>query len=397
VGFVMATWLVSIPAVEARAGISHATLGLLLLVLGIGAIVAIQAAGFLNARFGSKSVVIAGFTLDVIAVNLPTHAPSVWTLGVALFVFGFGNATADVAMNDQAVAVERQYARPIMSAFHALWSVGGAAGALAGAATRSLGMGTGWSTGAGSVVGAILGGISVFGLLAHSEATAHRTKVHRDAAPVPRRTVLRKVALFGTLALLLMLSEGVVADWGALHAVQHLRQTEAAAALAYGVFAIAMTLMRLTADRVAHRFGPVFVVRYGSLTGALGVVIVVLSPVYPLTLAGWAVFGLGLAGVVPQLFTAAGNIDPANPSVPLSRVFGLGYVGMLAGPATIGALAGWVGLNQAFLFPLLCCLTGVSLAGLVAPPRRPRGHDAAPVGTVSDGLVEPLGQVLEEQ
>ncbi len=130
-----------------------------------------------------------------------------------------------------------------------------------------------------------------------------------------------------------------------------------------------MTLGRLTVDRVAGRFGPAFVVRYGSALAAMGLVLVMLSPVFALTAAGWCLFGLGLAGVVPQLFTAAGGISPARQSIIMSRVVGAGYVGQLAGPAIVGAAAGVVGLNLAFLLPFLFCLLGVAIARIVTPDR----------------------------
>ena len=130
----MAAWLVSIPAVQQRTGVSHATLGLLLLVLGAGGVIGMQIAGYAIARWGSKIVTGAALALYVVAVNLPVHTTGTLTLGLALLIFGLANGAVDVSMNDQAVIVERGYGRPIMSAFHALWSVGGAVGALIGAA-----------------------------------------------------------------------------------------------------------------------------------------------------------------------------------------------------------------------------------------------------------------------
>jgi MFS family permease len=163
-----------------------------------------------------------------------------------------------------------------------------------------------------------------------------------------------------------------------LHAVERLHQPEAAASLAYGTFAVLMTVGRLTVDRVAHRFGPRFVVRFGSLTAAVGIGLVVISPVYPLTVLGWAIYGVGLAGIVPQLFTAAGNLPSVRPSVVLARVVGAGYVGMLAGPALIGAAASSFGLGNAFIIPLVFCLVGVALAGSVsAKPTSDRVSSAA--------------------
>ncbi len=371
VGLGMAAWLVSIPTVQQRTGVSHATLGLLLLVLGAGGVIGMQIAGFAIARWGSKIVTGAALALYVIAVNLPVHATGTLTLGAALLVFGLANGAVDVSMNDQAVIVERHYGRPIMSAFHAFWSVGGAAGALIGAAALWLG----YPVSAAVLIAsgaAALGGVICVRLLLPREpvvALEGRASDHIGATtPAVGRSIRRRVIGFGVLAFLLMLAEGVANDWSALHAVEHLDRPPSAAALAYATFAVAMTVGRLTVDRIAGRFGPAFVVRYGSLAAAIGIGIVMISPVFPLTLVGWAVFGLGLAGVVPQLFTAAGNISPTHQSIVLSRVVGAGYVGHLAGPALVGVVAGWVGLNLAFALPLMVCVVAVIVAPIVSRP-----------------------------
>lgn len=370
VGLGMAAWLVSIPAVQQRTGVSHATLGLLLLVLGAGGVIGMQVAGYAIARWGSRIVTGAALVLYVIAVNLPVHATGTLTLGLALLLFGLANGSVDVSMNDQAVIVERGYGRPIMSAFHAFWSVGGAAGALIGAAALGLGYSVSVAVLIASVAAAI-GGVLCVRQLLPAEPTATEVTPGPAAAPAGSArdgSIRRRVIGFGVLAFLLMLAEGVANDWSALHAVEHLNRPPSAAALAYATFAVAMTVGRLTVDRIAGRFGPVFVVRYGSLAAAIGIGVVMISPVFGLTLVGWAVFGLGLAGVVPQLFTAAGNISATQQSIVLSRVVGAGYVGQLAGPALVGVVAGWVGLNLAFALPLVFCVVAVVVASIVSRP-----------------------------
>ncbi len=372
VGLGMAAWLVSIPSVQQRTGVSHATLGLLLLVLGAGGVIGMQIAGYAIARWGSKIVTAAALGLYVLAVNLPVHTTGTVTLGVALVIFGLANGAVDVSMNDQAVIVERGYGRPIMSAFHAFWSIGGAIGALIGAAALGLGYQVSVAVLIASLAAAVGGVICVRLLLAREPAPTGETVADHGTASAPSaavvRSIRRRVIGFGVLAFLLMLAEGVANDWSALHAVEHLDQPPAAAALAYATFAVAMTVGRLTVDRIAGRFGPAFVVRYGSLAAAIGIGVVMISPTFPLTLVGWAVFGLGLAGVVPQLFTAAGNISSTNQSIILSRVVGAGYVGQLAGPALVGVVAGWIGLNLAFALPLIFCAVAAVVAPIVSRP-----------------------------
>lgn len=368
-GLALAMWVVNIPAVQAKTGVSHATLGGLLLLLGFGSLIGMQVTGPLVDRLGSRVCVIMGGALLVVGVNLPGFATSAWQVGVALFVLGLGNGVMDVAMNDQAVLVEQRWGRPIMSSFHAFFSVGGAVGAVIAAGVQTAGLSMHWSMGIGAVVAAVLTAVAVPLLITEHHASSSQpadVDIPAGLPAAPPRLGRRIVAL-ASLAFLFMLAEGTANDWSALQAVEHLQVPESAASLAYGAFAIAMTIGRFAADPISHRFGAVHVVRYGSIVSAVGMAIIVTSTLYPLTLVGWAVFGIGLSGIVPQIFTAAGNLPVKNRGVIISRVVGAGYIGLLAGPAIIGWLAHPFTLTHALALPLLFCLVGIILAGQVAP------------------------------
>lgn len=373
VGFITAVWLVNIPAVQKATDISHAVLGVLILGLGLGSLVAMQFIGFLIDRLGSRFTTLLAVALMIVAVNLPGFATNAVTLGIALFILGIGLGGADVAMNHQAVIVERQYPRPIMSTFHAFYSFGGAAGAGLGALAQAVNLDLHWALAGAAIIGLVVVALCGSSLLSRSEERAFEAQsvaadesANGTLAPADAR---RKIVALAILAFLLMLSEGVANDWSALHAVEHLDQPEAAASLAYGAFAVAMTIGRLLADRVSHAVGALNVVRYGSAISAVGLLVVVLSMSFPLTVAGWAIFGIGMSGIIPQIFTAAGNIDKARSGVILSRVVGAGYFGILAGPAVIGILGGSIGLTMAFILPIAFCALGVLLAPNVAVRR----------------------------
>lgn len=365
-GLALAMWVVNIPAVQESTGVSHAVLGGLLLLLGLGSVIGMQVTGPLVDRIGTRRSAIIGAVVLAVGVNLPGLAQDAWGVGAALFVLGLGNGVMDIAMNDQAVVVERRWGRPIMSSFHAFFSVGGAVGAVAGAVAQALGLSIHWSLGFGAVVVIAL---SLYGIpkLLQDDPTPVPSDAETPAATTDPRSVRRRIIALAVLAFLLMLAEGTANDWSALQAVQDLDVPEAAGSIAYGAFAVAMTIGRFAADPVAHRLGPVRVVRSGSVVAAAGMAVIVLSPAYPLTLAGWVVFGLGLSGIVPQLFTAAGNLGVQNQGVVMSRVVGAGYVGLLAGPAIIGWLSHLTGLTHALVLPLLFCVVGIALATQVAP------------------------------
>ncbi|MGN5239493.1 MFS transporter [Rhodococcus sp. SJ-3] len=354
-GFLLAMWVVHIPVVQQRVGVGHAALGTLLLALAVGALMGMQATGYLADRFGSNRTTVVFAAILAVAVIGPGLATAPWQLAVALVVFGFANGALDVSMNSQAVLVERRYHRPIMAAFHGLFSMGGIAGSLVGAATLAAGIDPPVTLAAAGAAGlaAILWAAPH---LVRSEPTPH--------APAESRAggYSMRVILLGGVAFGLMLSEGVANDWSALQVKEHLGASDSVAALAFGAFSATMTLGRFVADRVSARIGGVAVVRYGTLVAAAGMALVMTSPWVPLTLSGWALFGLGLSGAVPQIFTAAGNIATGTPGKNMSRVVGLGYIGFLAGPAAIGWISEVSSLTAAMVVPLVCVLVAAALA-----------------------------------
>lgn len=379
-GFVMGMWIVHIPAVESRTGISHAMLGWLLLLLGGGAFAGMHLCGRLTDRLGARRVVPAGAVLCSAALVPPALAVDAPTLAVALFLLGFGNGCLDVSMNTHAVQVERRYGRPVISAFHAVFSLGGVLAALVGARLITWGWDLRVTMTAVAVTGLLVTCIAAPALLrrpsgadsrARGDATAAKAATTRtDAAaggahPAGRRRTPRRVWTLAGLALLLMLCEGVANDWSVLHLQDVLGAPAATAAFAYGAFATAMTVGRLLTDRVVARTGPVFVVRYGAGAAGVGLAVAALSPWVAPALVGWAVFGLGLSGCVPQFFSAVGHMEEDAAGAHVSRVAGLGYLGMLAGPAVIGPLTHLVPLNLALLLPVALCVVAAAAAGVL--------------------------------
>jgi MFS family permease len=358
-GFLLGMWVVHIPEIRDRTGASTATLGYLLLLLGGTALLGMQVGGRLIDRYGSGVVTtVAGLALSVCLVG-PGLATSVPGLAVALGVLGVFNGVIDVGQNAHAVEVERAYGRPIISAFHAFFSLGGLLASLVGGVLIAL----------DTDVRATLAGAGVLGVLVTLAAWRNvlpPTAAHAEratGAPRARAPWNLRVGVLALLAFMLLLSEGVAYDWSTVHLHDTLDASKSVAAWAFGAFSITMTLVRLVADRVVARIGAAAYVQRAALVGAAGLLGAALAPTAPLAIAAWAVFGIGLAGCVPQFFSAAGNIDPAAAGTYLARVTGAGYLGLLAGPAIIGILTNWVSLSTAFVVPMVGCL----LAGLLAP------------------------------
>jgi predicted MFS family arabinose efflux permease len=370
-GVVLATWAVHLPSVQQRTGVSTPLLATLLLILGVGALIGMQICGLLVDRYGGARIAVAALPV-MAALVVPPLAMTTWGhAAVAVLVFGVSSGISEVAMNAVAVDVERGYGRPIMGAFHAAFSVGNVIGSLISAAGFALGVGVTTVAGAVTVLCLVAIGSTAKGLLHGGSADGATAPL--PAAPVSGevggRSSGRRVLLLGTLVFLLFLSEGSAMDWSSLHAQQHLGASPALGALAFGFFVAAMTIGRFAVDRLAARVGPVRVVRSGSLAAATGLVLVMASPALPLTLLGWVITGLGIAGGVPQVFTAAGNSGGASGRA-LSQVVGMGYLAILAGPSAIGWLAAVVSLNTAFVVPLGAVLICAGMAGVIDDPRR---------------------------
>ncbi|HEX4787736.1 MAG TPA: MFS transporter [Actinospica sp.] len=359
-GFTLAAWATNLPTLQQRTGASSAVIGLAILVMGAGTVAGAQACGVLVDRVGARAITAAGVVVLLCAVNLLPAAHNGWSLALIAALQGAGSGCADVAMNNQAAVVERGYGRPIMSGFHALFSVGGAAGAGFAAILQSAGLSYPLILAAFSSACALIAAVALPAMLPGRAPTTQAQRHAATGGALPK--IGRSVVLLGALAFALMLSEGVAGNWGALEAVDRLHRSHAAASLAYGVFATCMTIGRLLVDRVSVAIGPVRTVRIGGAVAAAGVLLVVVSEFYPLTLLGWAVFGIGLAGGVPQVFTAAGNLPSAKPGAAMARVVGVGYVGEMGGPAVIGGVASLVGIAAAFLIPFALCLASIGLA-----------------------------------
>ncbi|MFI6656383.1 MFS transporter [Streptomyces sp. NPDC050523] len=365
-GTLMGTWVVHIPAIEARVGISHATLGGLLVLLGLGAFAGMQAAGRLSDRLGARVVLPASGVLCSAALVLPGLPHDPWTLAGALLVFGFFNGFLDVSMNAHAVHVEKAYDRPVMSAFHATFSVGGVIAALVAAGAASAGLSPAVTLGASGAVGIVIALVSARSLLPSAPAPELVAAAEGEETPAgKRRSTPGSIWILAVLAAMVMLAEGAANDWSALHLKNSLGAPASTASFGYGAFAAAMTTGRLLADRISGRFGPLAVLRHGAIMAAAGITIAAVSPWIWAAFAGWALFGLGLSGCVPQLFSAAGRADAATAGANVSRVAGIGYLGMLSGPAVIGWLTHFVALNHAFLLLTVLCVITAAAAGVL--------------------------------
>lgn len=353
-GFGMAAWAPLVPFAKARAGVGEGSLGLLLLCLGIGSIVAMPLAGALTARFGCRRVLLASAGLICVSLPVLATASGLPLLVPALFVFGAGVGSMDCAMNIQAIIVERASGRAMMSGFHGLFSLGG----IVGAGGVSLLLSAGASPLAATLC--VVAGVVAASAKAAPHLLPHGGEGGGSAFAVPRGAVL----FLGVLCFIAFLTEGAVLDWSAVFLTSVRGVEPATAGLGYAAFSLAMTAGRLTGDAVVRRFGGGLVVAAGGVCAAAGLALATLVPAWEVGLLGYALVGAGCSNIVPVLFTAVGRQTAMPESAAVPAITTLGYAGILAGPAAIGFAAQATSLSIAFL-AVAALLLGVAASGRV--------------------------------
>ncbi|MGI5272569.1 MFS transporter [Nonomuraea sp. CA-218870] len=363
-GFVMGLWAAGLPSLDERLGLGAARLGSVLLLISAGALVSMLAAGPLVDRLSSRRVCWVAGPVSALALLGPALSTGYGMLAGLAVLFGLGLGVTEVAMNAHSVEVERRYGRPIISAFHGAWSLGGAAaGALTALALR-----------AGADAQALLVAAAVvvpFLFLPAAALLLPDPPERPGPRPGPRRsgTVVGwwPLALLGLAAFAGHLAEGAAIDWAALHARWVLDADPAAAPLAYTIFAVAMTAVRLLGDPIRARLGSVRTIRLAGLLASCGYALVLVAPVTGglatvCAWTGWALAGVGLATVVPVIFSAVGAAGgPVGKA--LALVTACGYTGLLAGPAILGYIAEASSLPVALIIPAVLSAV-VALAGV---------------------------------
>jgi len=345
-GLAMSAWAPLIPFVKARLAIGESTLGLLILCFGVGSLIAMPITGLLVNRYGCRRVITSSLLLMCLSLLCLAISPGIPGMAVNLLIFGMMLGGTDVAMNMQAVIVEKASDRAMMSGFHGFYSLGGIFGAVVMSALLWLGL---------SPFHSLLGLTAVLLLMLAYCAKDLLPKNNLDNNPdnsgerepffvLPRG----KVLLLGSLCFIAFLSEGAVLDWSAvfLNSVREIDPVHAG--LGYACFSVAMTIGRFTGDKIVNALGGTRVVLWGGLCAASGFLFVVFVPFSAAAFIGFTLVGVGASNIVPVLFTAAGNQNSMPMGLAIAAVVSMGYAGLLAGPAVIGFIAELSSLNVSF-------------------------------------------------
>jgi fucose permease len=377
-GLVFAAWVSRIPAARDRLDLSSAEVGLVLLAVSLGAVLALPSTGAVILRVGAATTVRVGAVVCTLGLALAGLAHSVPLLVVGLFLMGFGSGSWDVAMNVEGAEVERRLDRHVMPHFHASWSVGSVAGALLGALLVYVGVPTAAHLVSTAAVVLVLAQLACGWFLPAGEAAPGADHAPRGRALSAWREP--RVLAIGLLVLTFAFTEGTANDWLALAVVDGFGVRNAVGVLTFGFFVAAMTIGRIAGTRLLDRFGPVRVLRATALLAVLGLLLVVLGPTVPVAMAGAVVWGLGASLGFPVGMSAAAH-DPAKAAVRVSAVASIGYTAFLAGPPAVGFLAEHVGVRDALWLVLAVLVVALFLAPATAPPADGAGapHDE-PIG-----------------
>jgi MFS family permease len=372
-GLLFGAWAPRIPEIKHELGLSSAGLGLALLALPVGSLVALRLVGQWSARVGTAPTVRILAVACCALAWLPGVAWNLASLWVALLIWGATVGGMDVAMNAQGVTVEAAYGRPVLSGFHAAWSIGTFLGAVVGGVGAGLDVPIAAQQG---VLGAVLIGVSLLAGRALLPDPRPSTPLVEPAAGEPARRARRwpdgRLVLLGIAGVFALVPEGAVADWSGVLLRDHLHVAAGQAGFAFAAFSIAMTSGRLVGDRLVARFGRSRCVGTLSVVGAAGLAGGLALDTQAGVIGGFAVLGIGLSVIVPVLFSSAADGGVASgPAIAVVASFG--YSGFLIGPTMIGLIA--QGQSVQFALQLLPIFTLVAGAlGLYAISRPPRGH-----------------------
>ncbi|HEX2313313.1 MAG TPA: MFS transporter [Thermomonospora sp.] len=333
-GLLCGVWVARMPALTDKYGIGPGAAGMVLLVWGVAALVAMQGLRGVIARAGSRAVLRISVPLAAGTAALVALAPTYPLLLVAIALFGMAFGVMDVAMNAQASVVERAHRRPLMSGMHAGWCVGAMTGGLAGAATAFAGLS--FTQSVFTVAAVALPAAFALGRTYLPDAPAATTHGGRAAA---RGRLPLAVYVIGALTFVAFMAEGAVADWSGLLLREEMHTAEWVAALGYPLFESAMLAGRLVGDRLRTLVGTRRLLVGAGLGTAAGAAVVLAAPTVPVALAGFFLTGLMVCTIVPTMISLAGTAAPGRSAASVAQVGAMGYGGLLLGPVVIGFLA----------------------------------------------------------
>lgn len=352
-GAVLAIWATNIPAMKHALGLSDSELGIALSAFAAGTMLMMCLAGALVTRIGSRKALLIGAGLVSAVLPLSALASSVWSLAAAVFLLGVANSVLDVAMNTHGSLIEARKKRSLMSSFHAVFSIGGLAGACTVATVLSSMLGLAQCLLISAGVAAAVALLAAFWLgdlrpcVSNAGECKPVAKVKSFAWPN------RALMCIASLTFLALFIERTVIDWSALYLTDVSHTSANIAAFAFGAFSFAMAMGRLGGDVLIRKLGANRVLAGSGAIGAAGIALAVVFPVPATSIAGFILVGIGLSNMTPLLYSQASKAYPGAPGLGLAMNGTLGYTGFLLAPPVIGFLSESYGLKLSMIIPFI--------------------------------------------
>ena len=360
-GLTFSTWASRIPAIQSKLHLSDGGLGGVLFALPAGLMLSLPLSGWLVSRYGSRPMMIAGALFYPAILLLLASSASVPQLTISLFAFGVMGNLINIAMNTQAVGVEKLYGRSVMASFHGLWSLAGFSGALIGTffVSQAIAPITHFSIVAALAV--ILVILFFKSSLPHDSGTSGPQKLFVKPD--------QKILLLGLIAFCTLLCEGAMADWSGVYFKKIVEAPASMITLGYVAFTAMMAVGRFLGDWLVTRFGVRNMLQISGTMITVGLLISVLFPYLGTATAGFLLVGFGVSSVVPIVYGLAGKSKTMAPGTALAAVSTIGFLGFLVGPPVIGFIAQAVSLRWSFtLIGILGFGTAILARKLRMPP-----------------------------
>ena len=344
-GFTVGHWAPKIPVMVDRLGISESTFGAMVVLFGLGALLALVIAAVATTRFGSRPVLRWSSVLLAPSLFALTLAPTPLTAALVMLWLGMFLGAMDNAMNANGVAVEVRLSKPVMSSYHGFWSLGGVVGGLTGGAIIAA---------LGEFGHSLLVSLLTLGLVAMAwpfymddlEKAPDGAAPARRMADLPRRP---GIYVLGFVTMLAFASEGTVIDWSALFLKNEQGAPILVSGYAFAAFSATMASMRFLGDGLRVRLGDRLTYAGGAVVAAAGLGIAGISTNFFVACIGFLIAGLGMANLVPVLFSSAGRYPGIKPAIGIAVVTTFGYGGLLFIPALVGVIAEHLSLAAVFV------------------------------------------------
>ena len=340
-GFGCATWAPLVPIVKQGLSVSDDIMGMLLLCIGIGSFLSMPLSGALARKYGCRKVITIASIIFIIILLAITQVNSVYQLVPLLLVFGSAMGLIDVVMNINAVFVEQASGRSIMSNFHAMWSIGCFVGAGIFGIWLSLGL--------SPLMATIIAVLIMLALLSLCYGKLLPYGAKEDEKESTLLAIPKGIIIFFSIIIgISFLAEGAVMDWSGIYITEVHGMDIALAGTGYSIYSVAMFLTRITGDYAVNRFGKKIMVAGGLLLSFIGFMLLVFASWEPLIFSAFFLMGIGLANVVPVIYSLAGNQTDMPSGQAVAAMGTFGYLGILCGPAAIGYISNATSLNWAF-------------------------------------------------